>query len=92
MNLPVITLLLLFVVGIIQDALCAFYLVLVRDNRYIVASFLSIIITILSYGVWAVFINQTLETSMSGLAVYSVGGGIGTYLGLRKKNHIAKAS
>lgn len=82
----------LFVIGFLQDILGAYYLRLVNENRIIFATFISFIHSILAWGVWVwfMYLFQNSE-AMTGFqaVVYSIGGAIGTFLGLRKPGQVA---
>jgi len=75
----------LFILGIFQDALSAFYLRLVSERRIVLASVISVVITLVSCLVLAGLIESLIAGGFHNIAAYAVGGGIGTYLGLYKK-------
>jgi hypothetical protein len=86
----------LFVIGFLQDILGAYYLRLVNEQRYIFATFISFIHSLVGWGVWVWFMYQFQNSeTMTGMqaVIYSVGGAFGTFLGLRKPgSHPAKIS
>ena len=75
----------LFILGIIQDALSAFYLRLVSERRIILASLISAVITLVGCLVLAGLIESLMAGGFHNIAAYAIGGGIGTYAGLYKK-------
>lgn len=76
-----LNLLLLFLAGLIQDALHALYVKSTASGHYVYAALLSLVITFIAYGV-AVSILETLNSgSLGHLATYSIGAGIGSGLG-----------
>lgn len=76
----------LFLIGLIQDIIAAYYLRCVNEEKYKTAAFLSIVITLLAYGVWIASVEQFLSSGGWGYLIsYAVGGGIGTYLAFLKK-------
>lgn len=75
----------LFILGIFQDALSAFYLRLVSERRIILASIISVIITLVGYLVLAALIESLVAGGLHNIVAYALGGGIGTYVGLYKK-------
>lgn len=83
-NLLVI--LILFLLGIFQDALSAFYLRLVSERRILLASFISVLITFVGYIVLISLVEQMIVGGLANLAAYALGGGVGTYIGLFKKS------
>lgn len=77
----------LFIIGFLQDILGAYYLRLVTEQRLVVATLISFIHSILAWAVWIWFMYQFQNSeTLTGFqaVVYSVGGAIGTFLGLRK--------
>lgn len=83
--MSLLVLIILFCVGILQDALSARYLRYVQDNHIKSAVFLSVVITLLGCSVWMELLNQFLQKHYGAIIAYSLGGGIGTWLGLLKK-------
>ena len=84
--MSLLVLIALFIIGLVQDILAALYLRCVSEEKYKLAALLSIIITLLAYGVWIALVEQFLSSGGFGyLLVYSIGGGIGTYLAFIKK-------
>lgn len=75
----------LFAIGLFQDALSAFYLRLVSERRIVAASFISVLITLIGYSVLVTLIDQMIVGGIANVAAYSIGGGVGTYIGLFKK-------
>lgn len=91
--LLVFNLLALFTIGFVQDVLGAYYLRLVTEQRYIFATMISFIHSLVGWGIWIWFIYQFQNAeAMSGFqaVIYSAGGAIGTYLGLKKPGSTAK--
>lgn len=76
----------LFTVGIFQDALSALYLRLVTERRIFLAAILSVVITIVGFSAWAALAESLMTGGLHNLAAYAVGGGVGTWIGLYKKN------
>ena len=77
----------LFVIGFLQDILGAYYLRLVTEQRYVAATFISFLHSIVAWGIWVWFMVQFQNSgTMTGVqaVIYSVGGAAGTFLGLRK--------
>ena len=85
--LLVANLLIMFIVGFIQDILGAYYLRLVTEQRIILATVISFVHNIIGWiiFVWFLALFQDSET-MTGVQaiIYSVGSTFGTFLGLRK--------
>lgn len=87
-----LALLLLFAVGILHDILYAKFLLLVIEKRILLASLMSAVITLLSYGVFAAVLDQLMTGGYSKIVAYSVGAGVGTGLGMwRKKDDDRRA-
>jgi len=68
-----------FILGLMHDILCAFYLRAVAAKRPGLAAMISGILTTFGYYVWVVTQEQN---SMAGVVAYALGGALGTYLGL----------
>lgn len=82
-----VSLLSLFLIGFVQDALNAYYLTLVQDQRVIFATIISFIHSILGWMIWAWFMYQFQHPdALSGVqaVVNSMGGAVGTFMGLRR--------
>lgn len=87
MSLLVLNLLALFLIGFLQDALSAYYLRLVQEERPGIATVISFVHSILGWGVWCWFMYQFQHPdALSGVqaVINSAGGAFGTYLGLRR--------
>jgi len=85
--LLVINIAVLFIIGFLQDILGAYYLRLVTEQRYVFATFIRFIHSIVAWGIWVFFMYQFQNSeTMTGIqaVIYSVGGALGTFLGLRK--------
>lgn len=85
--LLVVNLLLLFVIGFVQDILGAFYLRLVTEQKLILATSISFLHSLVGWLIWGWFMYQLQNPeAMTGFqaVVYSLGGAIGTFLGLKK--------
>lgn len=76
------SLLLLCGCGIAHDALYALFIRFLNDKRVLLASFVSFLITLMSYGVFAAVLDQLMTGSYSKIVAYSVGAGLGTAIGM----------
>lgn len=77
----------LFVIGFLQDVLGAYYLRLVTEQRLFTATFISFLHSIVGWAIWIWFMYQFQNSeTMTGFqaVIYSFGGAIGTFMGLRK--------
>ena len=87
MNLLVINLLALFVIGFLQDILGAYYLRLVTEQRLITATLISFVHSMIGWMIWIWFMYQFQNSeTLTGFQalIYSIGGALGTFMGLRK--------
>jgi len=83
----IFNLLILFLVGFLQDLLSAYYLRLVQDQRLLLATFISFIHSLVGWAIWIWFMYQFQNPeTMGGLqaVAISAGGSLGTYFGLRR--------
>lgn len=82
-----VSLVALFFIGFVQDALSAYYLKLVQDKKLFFASFVSFLHSVVGWAVWGWFMFQFQNPdALSGVqaVINSIGGACGTYLGLKR--------
>ena len=79
-------LLLLFIVGALQDVICTYYLRCVKEDKIKMATLLSVVITITGFCVWDAIIHSM--SGIQGISAYSLGGGAGTYMALKGGNRV----
>lgn len=96
MSLLVVNLIALFVIGFLQDVLGTYYLRLVNEHRFALATVISFVHNIVGWAIWFWFLYQFQNPNyvMSGLdaTIWSLGGAAGTYIALRKPSvKLAKA-
>lgn len=85
--LLILNILALFGIGFLQDILGAYYLRLVNEQRYIFATFISFVHSMVAWATWLWFMYQFQNSeAMTGVqaVIYSIGGALGTFLGLRR--------
>ena len=78
---------LLFLIGFVQDLLSAYYLRLVTEHRYLLATFISFVHSIIAWMImiWCIHLLQSKEAmSAFQMIIYSAGAAAGTFLALRK--------
>lgn len=79
-----IELIVLFVTGIVFDAMTAVYFRAMADNERAKATVLSIVITLVSFVICArIWENISNAQGWSSIVAYSFGGGAGTWIGMR---------
>jgi uncharacterized protein YebE (UPF0316 family) len=83
-----LVLIFLFLVGALEDWLCALYLRKVGDDKVSAAVAISIIHTIVRCSVLATLTDELLSGGKIQLIAYALGGGLGTFCGLRKKSRL----
>lgn len=84
MSLPV-ALLTLFTIGILHDVLWTVYIRAVSDSRRFKAAFTAGTLTAFGCTAWMIVTKTGAEGSVLGIAAYSIGGAIGTYMCLKSK-------
>ncbi len=83
----VVELLVLFVAGLLQDALNTLYVRSVAERALWRATVLSGLLTVLGFVVFARIVNQLgheLEGAGGGLLAYALGNSAGTWVGMRR--------
>jgi multidrug transporter EmrE-like cation transporter len=73
----------MFGAGIVLDYLLTKYMAAVADKKKFLASGLSMIFTIVNFGLLA-FLLKDLDNSILNIGSYAIGNGVGTFLCLRK--------
>jgi len=76
--------LILFVVGGLQDLGSAWYLTAASAKNYRLAAVISAVHTFASYAIYAIIAEKLLSGEIIPLLAYSLGGGLGTFVGLKK--------
>jgi len=75
-------------IGLLYAGLWAVYVRALNGDRPIVAAILDAIVTSFGFIAWVIMSHTGRESSAAGIAAYSIGGAIGTYITLRmKKSH-----
>jgi uncharacterized protein YebE (UPF0316 family) len=74
-----LSLLVLFLLGIFHDALWALYFRLTAEGYGIASAIASMVITVMSFTIFANLVTDVMQGSYSHLIAYTLGGGIGTY-------------
>lgn len=74
------SLLLLFLLGIVHDAIWALYFRFAAEGKAKAAGITSMVITVMSFTIFATLIEDVSKGDYWSLAAYTVGGGIGTTL------------
>jgi len=91
-SLLILNAFILFLIGFIQDVLGAYYLRLVTEQRLFLATGISFVHSILGWAIWFWFMYQFQNPQyvMSGAdaVILSVGGAVGTFMGLRRPGHV----
>lgn len=85
--LLIINLILLFLIGFVQDLLSAYYLRLVTEQRLLMATFISFVHSIIAWLIliWCMYLLQNKEAMTAfQMVIYSAGAAFGTFLGLRR--------
>lgn len=77
------TILLLFIAGLALDGLHCLFLRLATSNRYLWASLVSFLITILGYTVFFAIIESLSQGRPDNLVAYALGGFFGSWGALR---------
>ena len=89
-------LLLLFLIGFVQDALSASFFSYAKKNKITTAAIISVIHTAMANGVWIHLCSliQTAGESLGGinLLAYCLGGGLGIWWGFKKQQEKKKAA
>lgn len=75
-----LSLLVLFVLGIVHDALWALYFRLAAEGHSISSAIASMVITVMSFTIFANLVTEVMQGDYSQLIAYTLGGGIGTFL------------
>jgi uncharacterized protein YebE (UPF0316 family) len=74
------SLLVLFILGIIHDAVWALYFRLAAEGYSIGSAITSMVITIMSFTIFANLVGDVMAGSYGNLIAYTLGGGIGTFI------------
>ena len=82
---PLLALPLLAGIGLLYAALWTVYAKALSDNRAVRSALMDAVITSFSFIAWAIMSSTGFDNKPSGIIAYSIGGAIGTYIIVKRR-------